>query len=151
MGTPYSQIFHAFLSRVTDDFYGALEEEELEEELTRVLEAALPRFLYIKTDVSDRDNEELEFAEELTNEEIQIFAILMNLVWAEQKLSDIEVVRQLYQDHDFKLTSQASHLRSLLALKSDLELQARRVMHNYSKVEDRKPNFMQLAGDHGEN
>jgi len=146
MGTPYEVVFDAYFARVKDDLYTAMDAEELEEELIKILEAALPRFLYPKVDLNLRDNATTEFEETLTNEEVQILALLMNLVWAETKVSDIEVVRQLYRDHDFQLTSQASHLRALITLKSDLELQARRMMHNYSKVVDREPDFDGLAG-----
>lgn len=146
MGTPYSTIFDAYFTRVEDDLYGSMDSEELNQELIQILEAALPRFLYPKVDIEDRDNTEKTFNVELTNAEIQIIAMLMNLIWVETKLHDVEIVRQVYRDHDFQLTSQASHLRGLITLKNDLELQVRRAMHNYSKVVNRRPDFDGLAG-----
>ena len=106
MGTPYSTIFDAYFTRVEDDLYGSMDSEELTQELIQILEAALPRFLYPKVNTEDRNNETKTFNVELTNAEIQILAILMNLVWVETKLSDVEVVRQVYRDHDFQLISE---------------------------------------------
>ena len=146
MGTPYTTVFDAYFAKVKDDIYSIMDKEELEIELIKILEAALPRFLYPKIDLSLRDDEIMEFEEDLSNEEIQILASLMLLVWAESKLADIEVTRQVFRDHDFQLTSQASHLRALIALKSDLKTSCRDLMHAYSKVKNRKPNFSGLAG-----
>ena len=144
MGTPYTAVFDAYFAKVKDDIYQVMDAEELEMELIKVLEAALPRFLYPKVDLSLRDA--TGFTETLTNEEIQIIASLMLLVWIEARLTDVEVTRQVFRDHDFQLTSQASHLRALMALKSDLKTSCRDLMHAYSKVENRKPNFSGLAG-----
>ncbi len=142
MGTSYSTIYDAYFNKVTDDLYTAMDAEELEQELQKILEAALPRFLYPKKPL-DRDEE--GFIEELNNDEIQIIATLMNLVWAESKLSDVEVTRQVFRDNDFQLTSQASHLRALVVLKDNLKDLCRELMHSYSKVKDRRPDFSGLA------
>ena len=144
MGTPYTDIFDAYLNKVKDDLYVNMDAQELNIELIQILNSALPRFLYPKIDLTDRTS--TEFVNVLTNEEIQIIATLMNLVWAENQLSDIEVTRQVFRDHDFQLTSQASHLRALMGLKSDLKASCRDLMQAYYKVEGRKPNFAGLAG-----
>ncbi len=144
MGTPYTTIYDAYFAKVKDDFYQAMDAEELEVELYSVLKAALPRFLYPKVDLDGRDED--GFEEDLTNAEIDIIASLMALVWVETKITDIEVTRQVFRDHDFQLTSQASHLRALIAAKSDLKASCRDLMHSYSKVENRRPNFSNLAG-----
>jgi len=146
MGTPYAVIYDAYFARVKDDFYQSIDKIELEMELIKIMEAALPRFLYPKVDLDLRDNITQEFQEDLTNAEIQIIAILMNSIWAEKQISDIEVTRQVFRDHDFQLTSQASHLRGLIALQVTLKQISREMMHNYTKVKDREPDFSGLAG-----
>lgn len=146
MGTPYTVIYDAYFARVKDDFYQSMDKQELEMELIKIMEAALPRFLYPKVDLDARDNSEQEFTEYLTNAEIQIVAILMNSIWVEKQISDIEVTRQVFRDHDFQLTSQASHLRALIASLSTLKQLSREMMHNYTKVKDREPDFSGLAG-----
>ncbi len=146
MGTPYSEVFDAYFAKVRDDFYQNLDAEELKLELLKIMEAALPRFLYPKVDLDNRDNVSFSFAEVLTNAEIQIVASLMNQVWVEQQVSDIEKTRQLFSDNDFRLTSQASHLRALLTLQNNLKLQTREMMSDYYKVNNREPDFSGLAG-----
>ena len=147
MGTPYSKVFNAYLSRVTDDLYGAMDVQELEIELIQVMEAALPRFPYPKTDIYDYDHETKQFNVDLSNAEIQIIASLMNLIWTEQKIHDIDLTRQIYGDNDFnKHGTQAFHLRALLDVKRELEIQVRRMMHTYGKVKNREPDFEGLAG-----
>jgi predicted component of type VI protein secretion system len=150
VGTPYSEIFDAYFVKVKDDLYTAMKPAELELELIKVMEAALPRFLYPKVNLDNRSNTSKTFDDTLTSAEIQIIATLMNVIWAESKCSDIEVARQLYRDHDFQLTSQASHLRALLALRLEVKKLAKRMMDDYSKVKDRKPDFSSLAGGKGE-
>lgn len=144
MGTPYTEIFDAYFLKVKDDLYGAMEREELEIELKKILQAALPRFLYPKVDLNIQDED--GFVEDLTNEEIQILASLMNLIWVESQVSDIGITRQVFRDHDFQLTSQASHLRSLLTLRGELRTLCRDLMQAYYKVNNRTPDFSGLAG-----
>lgn len=142
MGTPYEVIYDAYLSKIRDDLYTAMDSEELALELQTILKEALPRFLYSK--VSLELNED-GFVEELNNEEIQIVSTLMKLVWIDTQIHSIEVTRQVYRDQDFQLTSQASHLRALLTLKDDTKASCRELMHSYSKVVDRKPDFSGLS------
>ncbi len=149
MGTPYATIFDAYFAKVKENLYLQMDEEELTLELIKILEAALPRFLYPKVDLTLRDNDDEEFEEELSNEEIQIISSLMAMVWIESKLTDVEVTRQVFRDHDFQLTSQASHLRALIALKSELKASCRDLMHAYSKVQNRTSQFGSLAGGYG--
>ena len=144
--TDYSIIFDAYLAKVTDDLYLAMTVDELELELTQILEAALPRFLYPKINLDNRNNTTQKFNVTLTNAEIQIISSLMVTEWVTTKIHDIELVRQLYKDHDFNLTSQAAHLRALLAVKSDTVISINKMMSNYYKVNDRSPDFSGLAG-----
>jgi hypothetical protein len=157
VGTPYTTIFDAYFAKVKEDIYLQMDKEELTLELMQILKAALPRFLYPRVDLTINEDEEQlmyehepGFYEDLTNEEIQIISSLMALVWVESKLTDIEVTRQVFRDHDFQLTSQASHLRALIALKSDLKTSCRDLMHAYSKVQNRTPQFGSLAGGYGD-
>lgn len=144
MGTPYSKVYNAYFLRVKDDIYQEMDSDELEIELQQILEAALPRFSYPKVNLEEQDEE--GFAANLTLTEVQIIATLMNLIWAETKISDIEVVRQVYRDHDFQMTSQASHLRALMALRQDLEVTAKNMMHKYYMTDGREADLSGLAG-----
>lgn len=144
MGTPYSQIYNAYFLRVKDDVYDKMDAEELEAELQQLLEAALPRFHYCKINLEERNED--GFIVTLTPMEIQIIALLMNIVWAESEISSIEVTRQVFRDHDFNLTSQASHLRALIALRSELDRVVNELLQKYYMTTDREADLSGLAG-----
>jgi hypothetical protein len=54
------------------------------------------------------------FNVELTNEEINILALLMKQAWVQRQVTSIENTRMKYSGSDFKFTSQANHLSKLL-------------------------------------
>ena len=56
------------------------------------------------------------FNSELTEEEINILALLMKQGWVQRQVTSIENTRMKYSGSDFKMTSQANHLSKLLAL-----------------------------------
>ena len=53
---------------------------------------------------------------ELTQEEINILALLMKQGWVQRQVASIENTRMKYSGSDFKMTSQANHLSKLLSL-----------------------------------
>ena len=56
------------------------------------------------------------FNVELSQEEINILAILMKQGWVQRQVTSIENTRMKYSGSDFKMTSQANHLAKLLSL-----------------------------------
>ena len=56
------------------------------------------------------------FNTELTQEEINILALLMKQGWVQRQVTSIENTRMKYSGSDFKMTSQANHLSKLLNL-----------------------------------
>lgn len=56
------------------------------------------------------------FSSELSNEEINILALLMKQGWVQRQVTSIENTRMKYSGADFKMTSQANHLSKLLSL-----------------------------------
>ena len=56
------------------------------------------------------------FNVELSQEEINILALLMKQGWVQRQVSSIENTRMKYSGTDFKMTSQANHLSKLLSL-----------------------------------
>ena len=60
--------------------------------------------------------ERSRFNVELTEEEINILALLMKQGWVQRQVTSIENTRMKYSGTDFKMTSQANHLSKLLAL-----------------------------------
>ena len=56
------------------------------------------------------------FGVNLSNEEINILALLMKQAWVQRQVTSIENTRMKYSGADFKMTSQANHLSKLLSL-----------------------------------
>ena len=56
------------------------------------------------------------FGVELSQEEINILALLMKQAWVQRQVTSIENTRMKYSGADFKMTSQANHLSKLLSL-----------------------------------
>lgn len=146
MTTPYQTIYDAFLAKIRDSIYCIMEEDEREIELLSLLNQAIPLFLYPKINLENKDDQSSLFHEELNNTEIQILAELMKVCWISQKINDEDLIRQQFSDRDYNLTSQASHLRSLILLKSQTEIAAKKMQQDYVKVYNRAPDFSGLAG-----
>ena len=60
------------------------------------------------------------FNADLTDEEMNILALLMEEAWINRQIASIEVTRMKYSGSDFKMTSQANHLAKLLSLKTEI-------------------------------
>ena len=56
------------------------------------------------------------FNADLSEEEINILALLMKQNWVQRQVTSIENTRMKYSGSDFKMTSQANHLSKLLSL-----------------------------------
>lgn len=56
------------------------------------------------------------FNAELSQEEINIIALLMKQAWVQRQVTSIENTRMKYSGSDFKMTSQANHLSKLMSL-----------------------------------
>ena len=69
----------------------------------------------------------------LTEEEINILAILMMIGWVQRQVTSIENTRMKYSGADFKMTSQANHLAKLLTLLSDCKTQSHHMQRLYKR------------------
>ena len=56
------------------------------------------------------------FNADLSEEQINILALLMKQSWVQRQVTSIENTRMKYSGSDFKMTSQANHLSKLLSL-----------------------------------
>ena len=73
------------------------------------------------------------FEVELTNEEINIIALIMVHSWLQRQITSIENTRMKYSGTDFKMTSQANHLSKLLALQNDIWRQSHHMQRLYKR------------------
>lgn len=138
--TSFLTIYDAFFSRITDDMYMELTEEDTYTMLQDLLINNLPRFEFPRFDIFDYepgawgyigDYQGVEsdgalvtaygwiggnFNIELTLEEINIVALNMVVGWLGQQLDTTENTRMKYSGSDFKFTSQANHMAKLKVL-----------------------------------
>ena len=79
------------------------------------------------------------FIADLTDEEVNILAILMMNAWLQRQVTSIENIRMKYSGSDFKFTSQANHLAKLLNLLEETQRQSHYMQRLYKrrKVDDK--------------
>ena len=109
MATSVTKVYDAFLARITADEW-TLEEELaiVERDWQELLKMAIFRFKYPRVDLeieaispAAEDKDQLvryQFKNDLTNDEIQILAMLMKHEWIKRCIASWENVRQLYAD-----------------------------------------------------
>lgn len=117
--TSFDTIIDAFFSKITDDMYLELTEEDTLRDAKQYLLDAIPYFEFPRFALFDYDAEQGVYNVDLTKEEINIFAILMKQAWLDRQINSVENTRMKYSGSDFKFTSQANHLQKLLALKTE--------------------------------
>ena len=117
--TSFNTIIDKFLSKITDDMYLELTEEDTIRDAKQYLLDAIPYFEFPRFALYDYDEEQGVYNVDLTKEEINIFAILMKQAWLDRQINSVENTRMKYSGSDFKFTSQANHLQKLLALKTE--------------------------------
>lgn len=119
MGTSFETIINKFLGKITDDMYLELTYEDTIKDAEQFLLDAIPYFEFPRFSLYDYDTELECYNIKLTDEEINIIALLMKTAWLERQINSIENTRMKYSGSDFKMTSQANHLSKLLQLKSE--------------------------------
>ena len=121
MYTKFSQVYNCFYSKITDDMYMELDEQQTRELTRELLINSLHWFEFPRVDIYNYNEDAETFNIELSREEINIIATYMMIAWFDQQLASVELVRMKFSGSDFKFTSQANHMSKLLALKKDYE------------------------------
>lgn len=158
--TSFASVYNCFLGKITDDMYLELTPEDTLKDLQNLLKNAIPGFEFPRVVLDDYIIEMVEiapdlvttadfvvgttelglclversfFTTKLTQEEINILAILMVEGWVQRQVSSIELTRQKYSGTDFKMTSQANHLSRLLALLAETQRQSLHMQRLYKR------------------
>lgn len=143
--TKFESIYDCFLGKITDDMYMEWTKEDTLKDLQSILLNSIPGFEfprfhlynYIINSVSSDDGSEVQdnsyFEDDLSQEEINILAILMMNTWLQRQITSIENTRMKYSGSDFKMTSQANHLSKLINLKTETERQDRHMQRLYKR------------------
>lgn len=119
--TSFQNVYDKFTSKITDDMYMELTEEDTIKLQKEILISALPLFEFPRVNIFDYSDTLEEFNVKLSLEEQNIIATYMIVEWLGQQLASVENVRMKYSGSDFKFTSQANHMQKLQSLKKDYE------------------------------
>lgn len=130
MATPYEKIYNRFSQKITDFNLVELDNDSLGEMLLGWLNSAIVRIRRCKHDLTKRDDELLEFAEDLSDIELELLAMGMVISWLDQYLNSTENVLQFIGGKEEKYYSQANHMGELRALREHITLEMNR-LHNY--------------------
>ena len=133
MATSFETITNKFLGKITDDMYLELTPEDTLRDAKSFLLDAIPYFEFPRFALYDYNAELEEYNVDLTDEEINILALLMKTAWLERQINSVEHTRMKYSGSDFKMTSQANHLSKLLQLKSENVREATHAQRLYKR------------------
>ena len=146
--TAFTVVYDNFLSKITDDMYLELTEDDTKAILRQLLLAAIPKFefprqtleyAYITQRRKDEEGEIISeqkywaFFSPLTLEEINILSTYMIVEWLGQQLASIENTRMKYSGSDFKFTSQANHMQKILQMKKDYQREGFHLQRLYKR------------------
>jgi hypothetical protein len=146
MSTPFEKVFDSFLSKIDDNLYSNLE-FDVEADLTKLLNSAIVQFDFPKVDIFDKDDDLRQFNVDLSIHEIEILSNLMKLEWIKRQMNSVNLLKQMIGDKDFRLTSQANHLKVLIDLKMETEKEINSLMTKYSYTNNRQSLYGGLSGD----
>lgn len=152
--TSFSMVYDSFLSKITDDMYLQLTEDETKALLKELLISAIPKFefprvcldyeyvnetqcatcaKYETCRLANKQDEGWIFIFPLTQEQINIISTYMIVEWLGQQLASIENVRMKYSGADFKFTSQANHMQKILQMKKDYQREGFHLQRLYKR------------------
>lgn len=119
--TTFKEMFDFFEAGITDDMFLELDKDQTREMEQEILLAALVHFEFPRKDIFTVDIPTQRFSVELTVEEKMIIRQYMISEWLGFQLANVDLVRQRYSSADFAFTSQAAHMRQLIAMKKEYE------------------------------
>ena len=132
--TTYQEVYERFLSKIEDEYLASLDdEEELNTALYPLLLSAINGFSRISEhNLRQRDERNRVFYETLTEDEIEVLAVLMKPIWLERYLNSSRKIEQQYYDAGIKTYSPNENLRNLTAMYQQYLADARKAKTEYT-------------------
>ncbi len=132
MSTPYQDIYNRFFYKITDYQLADMDEQELNNLLKGYLMSAITDFDICEKDLTNYDNDYEEFAETLSDLEKEILATLLVKQWLQPIIYSINLLQQRLSSRDWRIYSQAAHVKEVLELKKHNEAEIERLIIKYS-------------------
>ena len=130
MATPYEKIYERFLSKITDFNLVEVDDYSFDKMMQGWLNSSIVRTRKCEHDLSLRSDKAQEFAEDLSDLEIELLSLGMVDAWVTPMLNSTELTLQFIGGKEEKYYSQAQHLSELRNLKKENALEMNR-LHNY--------------------
>jgi len=130
MSISYDLIFQKFMHEINDFDLTSLNEEQMLIENKLTLSKAVSLFKKCKQSLI-RDDEDEEFTNDLTEEEMWILADYMRKVWLDEKINNGELLKLRLTDKDFKTFSPADLLGTMSKLKSIYDKELKLKVNDY--------------------
>ena len=138
--TSFDTVYTAFLSKILDDEWDTWTEEEMEQDLFTLLEAAVTRFKFPRVSLEYTAE---GFTDTLTNDEVQILATYMKCEWLNRTILTWENVKPLYEERDFSQANLLDKFNKMLAAE---QTHAKELESIYYRSVNKKPfDFTRLA------
>lgn len=147
--TSYITVFKRFENKIEDLKVIKLDSSDWNELCVEWLNSAIGMIeldsLKIEHNLSLRDNEIMQFEEDLSNAEIEVLSLYMVVAWYDVKLNSLEHVNMFYGSKDEKWTSQKEHANYIMSIQKKYKKEARKYFRNHSSR-----NNSYLNGDNNE-
>lgn len=147
--TSYATVFKRFENKIEDLKVVNLDSSDWNELCIEWLNSAIGMIeldsLRIEHDLSLKDDEIMQFEEDLTNAEIEVISLYMVVAWYDVKLNSLEHVNMFYGSKDEKWTSQKEHANYIMSIQKKYKKEARKYFRNHSSR-----NNSYLSGDTNE-
>ena len=132
MATPYEDVYQYFLSKISDYAFLKMSDEDLKDMLYTYLKTAINQFEASVIDLSQRDDLLEEFEADLPEKEIDILAGLMMVAYLKSRLLTSENYKLAMADSDYKIYSQANHIKELTSLYKEMRKEMDVLVTKYS-------------------
>ena len=149
MGTPYSQVYESFLTRINDNSFIQEQADYLvEDDLCNILKIAIENFKFPVSDLTNRDDDSGAFSDVLSPQEINVLAHYMKYEWASRCVANFRLVYPQYQAKDFQQTgSPANHLDKLRIYAKEVWNEAEKASNTFHRAYEHKVyDYSKLAG-----
>ena len=131
--TEYYDVYVRFLSKVEDEYLASLEDEEIHKNLYPLMLSAINSFARIaEHNLRKRDERARVFYETLSDDEIEVLAILMKPAWLERYINSSRKIEQQYYDAGIKTYSPNENLRNLTTLDQQYLADGRKALTEYT-------------------
>jgi hypothetical protein len=135
--TTFLEVYIRFLSKIEDEYLASLEEEELHFALYPLLLSAINSFDRVaEHSLRKRNDTTKSFEEKLTENEVEVLAVLMRPEWLQRYINSSRKIEQQYYDAGIKTYSPNENLRNLIVLYQQYLNDARKALaeYNYATV-----------------